>query len=98
MSSQMVERASRAADAYRNMSTQATKEALEESKNMPTVSYSLEYVYRMTMFAILGVLFVVFLTTSNEKIKKYVLLAMKIWVPITILGYVIILVIYLINR
>ena len=98
MSEEFVSKMSETAEAYRNTADIVSKEAHEEAQNAPTTSYSFEYIYRMTMLAVLGVLFVVFLTTSNEKTKKYVLIAMKIWVPLTVLGYIIMGIVYLINK
>lgn len=98
MSGDFVERTSRAADEYRNTAAQVMRQAEEDDAGIQKTSYSPEYIYRMTMLAIIGVLFVIYLTTSNEKIKKYAILGMKIMVPVTIVGYIIILIIYLINK
>ena len=66
---------------------QVIKQADEESANVVPKTHSPEYIYRMTMLSIIGVLFIIYLTTSNEKLKKYSVLGLKIMVPLTILGY-----------
>jgi hypothetical protein len=98
MSSDFVERTSVAVDEYRNTAAQVIKQADEESANVVPKTYSPEYIYRMTMLSIIGVLFIIYLTTSNEKLKKYSVLGLKIMVPLTILGYLVFLIIFLINR